>query len=441
MGQVADAKFRVTENFIRAASLLEKKAKQFRIDAESAPKEKPTPKNGVKPVLTEDELLAKATKSNNDARELYKKGIANIKELFNVWMKPGGRLADITSSKDKDKIKLVTEKAVSLLPWAYDGMRENKSSIKAFTDFLKRFPNSKGAPKAMSRLGMLYIEEDKPEEAAQVFNNLTAKYPEEGKKILPKLTRTMYDLKKYDKSVDAAKKIFAQQNINLSVADMKWMARNLFDCGGKNPKEGAELSLRACETLNKKLKNPNLSEWIGKNKAKALAADPAKEQAMINVLKEQVLFYTGKSAYFAEEYTKSIDALNTLLANPQTPYFWDSHFLRALSFRKAGKPENALDDYGQISMAILGAKDAPESLYFKVQCQIGDTYIQMKKYAKALGSFSGAAIAVSSLNDEEEGELPLKEVSPAEKKEQLRWIGYAVYMAARCQKHLKREER
>jgi len=42
--------------------------------------------------------------------------------------------------------------------------------------------------------------------------------------------------------------------------------------------------------------------------------------------------------------------------------------------------------------------------------------------------------------EEEEGELPLKEVSPAEKKEQLRWIGYAVYMAARCQKHLKRDD-
>ena len=96
---------------------------------------------------------------------------------------------------------------------------------------------------------MLYLQQDKANEAAQVLNTLSAKYPEEGKKALPKLARAMYDIKKYDKSIDAVTKIFAADKIDIAVADLRWIAKNMVNCGGTHPKAGALLAQKACKVL------------------------------------------------------------------------------------------------------------------------------------------------------------------------------------------------
>ena len=454
MGQVADAKLRAAENYVQKAVRLEKAAKKMRIKAENAPKAtvKPdasekTKKKGAsdtektkkkKAPETEESLLAAAAENDKKAKGFFMEAVTNLDELLNKWMQPGGRLANVKKAKAKTKIKTVKEKAVALLGWAYDGAREQDSAIKAFIEYIKQYPESKGIPQAMLRLGMLYLEQDKPNEAAQVLNSLSAKYPEDGKKALPKLARAMYEIKKYDKSIDAVAKIFATGAADVAVADLRWIAKNMIDCGGAHPKAGALLAQKACKMLEELIKKPVLPDWVGKTKAKILVLPENKKklQRTIAILKEQLLFMSASASYWAEDYQTAIESLDTLLANENTPYFWSGHFLRGAAYMGFKKPKKALDeDYAEISRAFLSIKEGKESLYFKVQCKIGDAYIALKEYGKAVAAYNNAVMSIMDTGGGED-DIPKKEAPPAEKKAQMEWVEYAVYTAACCQKKL-----
>ncbi|NOY74860.1 MAG: tetratricopeptide repeat protein, partial [Kiritimatiellaeota bacterium] len=441
-GLVADAKLRAAQNYVQFASSLDKEAKAFRLEADTAPKagspaaEKVV--DGKKPA-TEEGLLDAAKKNDAEARKYYKLGVEHILELVGNWCSPKGRLAKAKSAKHKKKIAKARLDAYGLLPWAYDGARDNKKAIAAFTDYVRRYPKAKDKAKCMTRLGMLYIEENKPNEAAQVFKALTREFPEEGKKVLPKMARTMYEIGKYEKSIDSVRKLFSKKPIDASISDLRWIAKNLSDCGGSHPKEAAKLALQACEILSDKLKNPVWKDWVRKDTAKLMRSDSKLLKRQKGILTEQIRFMTGAAAYWAGEYKKSTAALSALLVNKNTPYLVNAHFLRADAYRKLKKPQAALDeDYNPIAFYILGAKDAPTSLYYRVQCSIGDTYLEMKQVSKAAGAYGLVDMAVQASSDDND-EPPLREKkkeTPAEKKLQASWIEYALFMDVCCQKDL-----
>jgi hypothetical protein len=134
-----------------------------------------------------------------------------------------------------------------------------------------------------------------------------------------------------------------------------------------------------------------------------------------------------------------VAALSKLLVNQNTPYLVDGHFLKADALRKLNKPQAALDeDYNPISFYILGSKDSATSLYYKVQCAIGDAYLEMNKTAKAAGAYGLVDMAVQASSDDSDtppvGEN--KKESPAEKALQSRWIEYALFMDICCKKKL-----
>ena len=437
MGMVADAKMRAADNYLRYATALEKESKKLKVDAEKAPSgnadEKaatPDAKKDKNAPKTAEALLAEAEAKQAKAKEYFLLAVKQAQE-FLEWLKPGNRLADATGAKAKAKIKKATARAYGLIPWAYDGAGDIDHAITAFTQFIQKQPDAKGIPSAMARLGMLYIEKGKPNEAAQVFNTLTSKFPDEGKKVLPKMARTMYDLGKYDKALDAIKRIFAKQPVDISVGDLKWIAKNMSDCGGTHPKEGAALALKACALLQKKLAEPKWKEWLGKKKAKEIASDPEKQKKWLKVLKEQLLFFTGNAAFWAGDYAKAAESLGILLANDLTPYFYDAHFLRASALRKLGQAQRALDeDYSAISATILGDKKAPLALRYKSQCCTGDAYVDLKEYGKASTAYSMVAMVVMQMdnpNSEEAKKLKSD-------KDALEWVEYALFMLASCQK-------
>lgn len=483
MGQVAKAKYHASENYLQEGILHEKQAKALRKKAENAPKgaapeaspespenaepekdkaaaeekkeEAPEKAEGEskeelkkpeKEPETEQEFLAAAAYQDKIAKEFFKKSIVNLNELLDKWMKPGGRVAGVTEPKDKKQIVEIKGKAMELLGWAYDSAGEKEKAITAFTNYIDKYPNDKkGIPKAMLRLGMLYLELDKPNEAGQVLTTLSAKYPEEGKLALPKLARAMYDIKKYDKSIDAVKKIFETDKVDVAVPDLRWIAKNMTDCGGTHPKEGALLAQKACTILEELIKKPVLADWLGKQRARAIENNPKEIKKNIDMLKENLYFLSGEASYWAGNYEGAVDALSILLENQNTPYFWDAYFLRGQAYVKLDKPQKALDDYGKISMAFLGVKEGKESIYFKVQCKIGDAYISMKEYGKASGAYNNAAMSIMDTGTAAAappgGDEPVKkEVDPAEKKEQRKWVEYAVFMAAVCQNELGKKE-
>ncbi|MBN1863676.1 MAG: tetratricopeptide repeat protein, partial [Victivallales bacterium] len=262
---IAKSKYHAAENYLQEALRIESESKQLRAKAENAPKDAEVPEGqtGEKKVETEETLLALAAEKEKETKALFLKAVEHASEFIGKWIRPGGILEGIKDEKTKSEIAGVEERTAGLLGWAYDGAGEKDKAIKAFGSFIKDFrkTKSKGISSAMLRLGMLYLEQDKPNEAAQVLNDLSNEYPEEGRQALPRLARAMYDIGRYDKSMEAVKKMFDGDSVDAAVADLRWIARNLQDCGGTHPKEGALLAQRACKELEKLVEKPVLADW------------------------------------------------------------------------------------------------------------------------------------------------------------------------------------
>ncbi len=442
MEHVAKSKYHAAENYLQEALRIESESRQLRVKAENAPKESEVAdqQEGGKKVETEESLLAVVAGKDKEVKGFFMKAVEQASELLDKWVKKGGVLDGIKDDKTNKEIAGVKERASSLLGWAYDGAGEKDKAINAFAAHVKDFPEAKGIPQAMLRLGMLYLEQEKPNEAAQVLNALSTKYPEEGRQALPRLARAMYDIGRYDQSIEAAKKIFERDSVDVAVADLRWIARNLLDCGGMYPKEGALLAQRACKELEKLIVKPVLADWVGRDRARVLENNPAELKRTLDVLREQLLFMSAEASFHAEDHDNAVASLTTLLKNEGTPYFWDGYFLRAAALVASGKAQDALSDYGQISMAYLGLRDPKESIYFKVQSKTGDAYVAMKEYGRAAAAYGNAAVTL--LNPEAAafagaGERP--QIDPAERREQRRWLEYAVFMAAASQNALGRD--
>ena len=437
LGQVADAKVRAAENYAQYAVGLDKEARKLLKDAENAPSAPAEPTEEAKPKKdgpkTAEDLKAEAAKKKEEAQKYFMEAVEQIKELTTKWIKPGGYLANVPAGAQKTKLDKALRRAYALVGWAYDGAGDAKNAIAYFTAYIAKYPDGKGVPKAMARLGMLYVEAGKPNEAAQVFNTLTTKFPEEGKKVLPKMAKIMYEQGKYDKSIAAVKKIFEKKPVDISVASLKWIAKNLPDCGGTHPKEGAALALQACAILQKKLAEPNFEDWLGKAKGKKVAANKKEAERWQEILKEQLNLYTAAAAFWSEDYTKAEYALSSVLTNPTTPYFFEASFLRAKARRKLKKYDKALlEDYAAISKAFIAKTKLPRSMFFKNQCMTGDTYIEMKEYGKAANAYSMAAMALMAEDDNAAANE--EKPDPAEQKKQEKWLRRAVVMLAACLK-------
>ena len=185
-----------------------------------------------------------------------------------------------------------------------------------------------------------------------------------------------------------------------------------------------------------------MGPWIGKGRAKALANDPEETAKMIAILKEQLLYYTGNAAFRAKQYEKAIKAFTTLLDNSETPYFLQGHFLRAQSFMGNKEPQKALDkDFSALSLYLYAAKDVPESVNFEKQCRIGDAFILLGDYNKALGAYSFLTMTLIDTDTDADLGILKKKVTPAEKKKQRKWLEYAVFMSGCCEKKMGNKEK
>jgi len=426
MQAVGDAKYRVAENYVQAALDQNKKAKKLIADAEKLPEGGSTevPK-GEEPKNAE-QLQAEAAKLKGSSTGYYKTGVTHLNELLKDWHEGKGRLAGVKG----EKITKTYKKAYGLLGWAYDGAGDKENAVKAFADYLKKYPDPEGEDKnrasSMFLLATLLIELEKTTEAGQVLEQLSVKYPEEGKKALPKMGKVMFEVGQYAKAIDAWTKIFAE-NVEVTIGDLKWAAAKLWNCKPPHTKDGALLALKAIAKLSQAIEKPVLADWIGENKTKAIANDPKAIAAMIQTLKEQLLWNGSNAGFQAEEYEKCIKHLDKVLEKDETAFYVDGRLLRAMAYRKLKKYGPAVSDYADISM--YGTFSKKMKFYYMGQDKIGDTYVEQELYDKALGGFD--IIAMTDLTDDPD--LPENEnLTPDE----MFWIEYAVYMAALCNSKL-----
>ena len=436
MGRVADAKFRMADNYVKYAESINKEIDPLLKQLENAPE---TADAGSK-TKTKADIQKIIDEKKAKAKKYFELAIANFKELTEKWMQPGGRLYGLTKADDKKKVEDLKNKTIAYIPWVYDYAGDVDKTIAAFTDFLNKCPNNKAVPNALKRRAFKYIEKGDTEKAAKDFDTLSNKFPDKAKEIQPELAKAMYQTRKYAKSIEAVKKMFEGDVAAISVSNLRWVATNLSDCGGKHPKEGAELALKAVNLLLDRLKKPVISDWVRKARVPELEADKAKFEKTFKVIKDQMYLLGTTAAYWSEDYKTAVQFLNEILTNKKTPYFYLAHFKRAEVYNKLKQYDKALKDYGEISNSLLGDKRAPDSLGYKTQVLVGITYILKGDIGKALAGMGGAIMSVMS-QDEELAGFNKKEVTPEEKALQGQYIEDALFLSACCQNKLGDKEK
>jgi hypothetical protein len=416
LANISEAKLRIAGNYIQLAGNLDREAESLRTQATET--SAPAPLN------------AKADELNKQAVGYYKYARQQLVELTVKWCTSGGVFEN---TKDPRVLKNI-ESAYSLIGWAYDGAKDKENACKAFDTFIKKYPDSKQVPQSMFRMGIIYGDLKKFDLAGQVLESLANKYPQssEGRLALSTLSRNMYEVKNFEKSIDVFNKILTG-NIEVTIQDLRWACANLGDCDGTHPKAGAEVAIKAGEILLAKLEKPVIEEWLGKQKARETAGNPAEQQKLMGAIKEKVYFDFSTDCCFGGQYDKALKAVDELLVKENSAYYYEGRFLRATIYRAMKKYDKALENYGEISITALTSKK--HSIYARSQCMMGETYIEMNEYSKAYATLSVTA----SANPDEFRDSPVK-LTEAEMLEQKNWIGFAIYNSALCLAKLDKKD-
>ncbi len=436
MSRVADAKFRMADNYVKYAESINKEIEPLFKQRDLAPE---TVDEGSK-VKTKADIQKLIDEKKENANKYFNIAITNFKELTGSWMRKGGRLYGLTKADDKKKVKDLYDKTIAYIPWVYNYIGDIDKTIAAFTEFLVKFPKHKSVPNALKQRAFKYIEKGETALAAKDFGELSSKYPEKAKEIQPELAKAMYKTKKYNKSIEAVAKMFEGDPAAISISNLRWIATNLTDCGGTHPKEGSELALKAAKLLLKYLKTPVISDWMHKNRVAELEADATKREATFAIIKDQILLLGTTAAFWSEEYKTSLAYLNQILSNPNSSYFYVAHFKRARVYSKLEEYSKALKDYGEISNTLIGDLNAPDSLKYKTQVLAGIVFIRQSELGKAIASMGGAVMSVA-VQDAELAAFNTKEITKEEEELQAGYVEAALFLSAVCQNALGDKDR
>ncbi len=439
MGRVAIAKYRMADNYTRYAESILKEIEPLIKKLEKAPE---TVEENSKQKSKED-IQKMIDEKRAEANKYFHLAITNFREYTDNWMKPGGRLHGLTKKAAKDTAKSYNGNIIARIPWIYDRIGDTDKTIDSFLEFLKKFPDHKSVPIALKRIAFIYIDRGETAKGAKYLDIFTTKFPDKAHTIQIDLAKAMYDIKKYNKSIEAIAKLFEGEEVaKISVADMKWIGSNLYKCGGKHPEEGAALALKANQFLLAKLKEPVLTDWIVKSRIGEFEADSVKRKKTSKIIRDQILLESADAAYYSAAYAQTIKYLDEILAEENSPYFYKAHFKCAGANRKLKQYGKALKNYGEISGLLLSHRKAKESMKLKTSLLVGITRIEQGELGKALAAFAGPVMKLMTKSKEM---LLLqqdkKEISPEEKDLIDLYVEYALFLSACCENALGNEDK
>ena len=323
----------------------------------------------------------------------YREALAGFEELIGQLTPANSPYH--TSPADAKKNAELLEQAVFQRGLCYTGLKEPASQIpefrakalQAMDDFLKAYPASTNASKVLRIKGSILLEIGKFADAARVFDELTAKYPdtEDGKSALYALARSAVEVKQYEQAKEAFRKMLAQ-------ADK--FAPEYFLTMGRLFAE-AKLIGEAIQAYEKAV-------------ALARKGGPVEELA---------LYGLGQAKMTLKDYPAVVRHLTALFAKyPNTGYFYEGKFTLAEAAREAGQypvAKAALDD-------VLRQAAKPVQRV-RATCEMGQLQIKQGEKSTALGTYQ----LVAQLEDPKNQDL-----AP--------WIEQAVVASVRLASELKR---
>ena len=302
----------------------------------------------------------------------YREALAGLDELI-AALTPANSPYN-TSSAEVKKNTILLEQAVFQRGVSYASLKEpagqipefRRLGLQAMDDFLKRYPASTLAPKALRAKGAILLETGKFTEAAAVFDELAVTYPntDEGKSALFSLARSAVEVKQYDQAKAAFGKMMAQAD---KFAPEYFLAMGRIFAEAKLPGEAA------------------------------LAYEQAMKPAGNGPVEELALFGLAQANLTTKAYAAAVQHLTALLKKyPATGFFFDAKFALAEAAREAGQYEVASTALGD----VLRQATKPVQ---RIRANFETGKLQVKKGEKsaALGSFQ----LVAQLEDPKNLEL------------------------------------
>lgn len=398
----------------------------------------------VHDINTREGKLQQAEAMLRESVELYKEGAENIHELIK-WLSPGGAYASAAQSSHALKIR---EDALSLLPWLQDGAGNKAQAAADFQSFISAYPKNKTVPQSMMRMGVIYTELGDNQKATEVLDRLSRDFKDtpEGKNAKFYLARSLYGNGNFDTSIGIFQEIFNTPELksNLSTQNLRWIASNLYNCGGQRIPAGAKVALEAAKVLVGQLEQPVLTDWLSTETAARLKNDAEEREKTLLILKGKVLLDAGLAAYYAGNSEPQSLAYFTqaIELDKNTPYFYELYFGRADTLLKMKNYDKARQDLAQV--ALRANTTGQYSNYYKSQCLLGDTHLEEKNYAKAFSAFNIVAAPSFMAEETPETESTLseeeKQKAAADALAAREWVEYAIYRTAYCAALLNRTQ-
>ena len=426
--KLADAKFSVADNYFRAGQKYNKQYKALKTESEEM--------NRIGSVEYKEKAIVKMAEAKTKkeiANTNFKIAIKHLDEYTGKWLSDANRLGGDKS----EKVGKITEGAYELVGWAYDLLDERKTAANKFADYINRYSKSTKIPMLMQRQGELYAELEDFSTAAKILEKLSNTYPEspQGKRALFTLARSMYNIERFSKAIATFNKIL-DKKLTISVSNLKWVVKNMTETDADNKSNAGKLIVRAGQELERRLEKPELSEWVGKDKAYALKGKPEETQTTIDQLRERLYFNIGLSAAEAGLSKEVFTYLGKVLANENTPFIFKAGMARADEYMKQKNWVLARQDLAKIGATAMTAQKTLVTL--EVQTKTGDTFLAEENFNKAYSAFNIVAVRPITLGKEMLAMMSDQQKEDAEASRPL--VEYSVYKAAICASKLGKTE-
>lgn len=214
---------------------------------------------------------------------------------------------DNARPEDAERNARLAERSLFFVGYGHGRIQEPANQVPAFRErgitayrqFLERHPESSLAPTAMRDKGALLLELGRSQEAAQVFEDLAARYPdsEEGRSALFALVSSAFEIGQPEIARDAFRRMIETPD-------------------AYSPEEFTRIGQLM-------LDNGMYEDVIP---AYRRVVETTEERRML----ELALFGLGSAYHHQGNYSDSIEALDDLLERfPNTPFFFDARFLLA----------------------------------------------------------------------------------------------------------------
>lgn len=197
---------------------------------------------------------------------------------------------------------------------AKDLVRARDGAMQKLLAFLKAYPKSDLAPRAMSLVGTVQVELGRTGDAAKTFDDLARQYPlsDEGRNARFQLIKSAIEIQKPEIAREAFKKLIAESD-KYSQDQILLVSQWMLD---------AALYAEAAQGFEKVL------------------AAGSSDRAVL----ERSLYGLGKAAFETKQYDVAVAKMGELLqAYPQSGLFFDAKFTMGRAHRDAGRLEEAVE--------------------------------------------------------------------------------------------------